>query len=39
MLTAMLAAGRGGLIVGVLVIGFIALAAYAIWFMFFKVGK
>jgi hypothetical protein len=39
MLDAMLAAGRGGWIVGLLVVGFVALAAYAIWFMFFKIGK
>jgi len=39
MLTAMLAAGRGGLIVSLLVIAFIAFAGYSIWFMFFRVGK
>jgi len=39
MLTAMLAAGRGGLIVSLLVIAFVAFAAYSIWFLFFKVGK
>jgi len=39
MLTAMLAAGRGGWIVGLLVLAFVAFAAYSIWFMFFRVGK
>jgi len=39
MLTAMLAAGHGGWIVGILVVGFLALAAYSIWYLFFKVGK
>jgi len=32
-------AKNGGVIVFVLVVGFLALAAYSVWYMFFKVGK
>jgi len=36
---AMLAAGHGGWVVGIIVVGFLALAGYSLWYMFFKVGK
>jgi len=35
----MLAMGHGGLIVTLIVVGFVVLAAYSIYYLFFKVGK
>jgi len=39
MFAGMLAAGHGGLIVTLIVAGFVILAAYSIYYLFFKVGK